>query len=48
MFFSFSSARLMLIVSFSLSVHFEDKPETQAGFVLIGGLRAGIINFRPG
>jgi hypothetical protein len=37
----------MLIVFISLSF-FRDKPETQAGIVLIGGPRAGAIQFPTG
>jgi hypothetical protein len=44
---SFSSARLMLIVLISL-ILYRDKPEAQAGIVLIGGHRAGAIRFPAG
>src|SRR6266852_2475680 len=49
-FFSFSSARLMLIVFISL-ILYRDKPEAQAKVILLGGHRArrgGLFDFRPG
>jgi hypothetical protein len=46
-FLSFSSARLMLIVFISLLLY-RDKPEVQAEVAVIGGQRAGAVDFRPG
>src|ERR1700730_18223801 len=46
-FFSFSSARLMLIVFISL-INERDQPDAQAVVVVIGGHREGTIRFPAG